>query len=558
MKKLWFLYICIIISFLIIIIRLFTIQVLRLDNIKEVNYISTVTLLSDRGRIYDSNNQPIGLNKTEYLLYAEPPKIKNLKEVISTIDSIFSLGESTIEAIFKENNKKVWIPVIDAVNLKDKEKIEELKIEGIGFEKKSSRYYPESSLSAHLIGFVGKNTKGESVGYYGLEGYYEMDLKGIPGISRSEVDPLGRPIFIGTQDRISPVNGRDLFLSIDIHIQAKSKELLKDGIYKYGAKGGCIIVADPMSMNIISLVCLPDYDPSEYYKFGESFFSDKAIVDLFEPGSIFKPLIMASALNENKVKPSDIYNETGPIKIGEYSIKTWDNKYSGKITMSNIIEKSSNVGMVYIGEKLGKDLLIKYLNNFGFGQKTGIDLEGEASGYIKRKNEWYPIDYATATFGQGIVVTPIQMIRAFASVINGGYLLQPRVVKTFSEENKKNIEVSKTVIRRVIKEESSVQIKKMLESTIKNGEVEWDVPKGYRFGGKTGTAQIPIGGTYDPSKTNASFIGFFPVDKPRFIAMIILKEPSTSTWASETVAPMFFDLARELILYYNIAPDNYN
>lgn len=555
MKKLWFLYLLISFGFFVIIVRLFMVQVLHSELLKEADYVKTTILQPERGIIFDANEKPMVLNQTVFQLYAEPQKIKDIKETIEKLDQILKLGESTLEGLLSNKNQKLWIPIYNYTTSEQKALIEKQQIEGIGFVELSQRYYPESSASAHLLGFVGKNSDGENIGYYGLEGYYERDLKGIPGISRNEIDPIGKPIVIGIQQQIDPENGRNLYLSVDLHVQIKTKNVLKKGIEKYGAKAGCIIVADPNTMFIISLVCLPDYDPALYSKFGEPYFINKAISELFEPGSIFKPLIMAAALNEKKVKPDDVYNETGPIQIGEYPIRTWNNKYSGSISMSQIIEKSSNVGMVYVGEKLGKDKLISYLHDFGFGQKTQIDLEGEVAGYIKPSTQWYPIDYATVTFGQGIVVTPIQMLRAFASLINGGYLLQPRVVTRFENAENKERTLKKIIKKRVISEQTSKDIIKILEKTIKNGEAKWDVPKGYRMGGKTGTAQIPIGGSYDLSKTNASFIGFFPVDKPRFIALVTLKEPSASPWASETAAPLFFELAEELILYYNIAPE---
>ena len=275
---------------------------------------------------------------------------------------------------------------------------------------------------------------------------------------------------------------------------------------------------------------------------------------MYEPGSIFKPLIVAAALNEKKIKQDDFYNEKGPVEIGEYTIKTWNNKYEGKISITRILEKSSNVGMVYIGKKLGNNKILQYLDRFGFNSITGIDLQGEAKNYLKSNNQWYPIDYATVTFGQGIAVTPIQMIAAFSSLINGGKLLQPHLVKNilYSDKEKK---MDKKIIRQTVSKETSKTIKKMLLSDVEKGEYKWIKPKGYMIGGKTGNAQIPIGGKYESSKTIASFIGFAPYKNPKFIALVILKEPKTSIYGSETAAPIFFDIAKDLFVYYNIAPE---
>ncbi|MEK7166174.1 MAG: penicillin-binding transpeptidase domain-containing protein, partial [Patescibacteria group bacterium] len=215
--------------------------------------------------------------------------------------------------------------------------------------------------------------------------------------------------------------------------------------------------------------------------------------------------------------------------------------------------KASNVGMGHIGSKLGEKNLVSALQKYGFGQRTGIDLEGETAGYLKPEGQWYPIDYATATFGQGIAVSPIQMLTAFSSIINGGELLTPHMVKelVYGDRSKK---VEKKVVRRTISPETSEIIKKMLVSTVEHGEYKWAKPKGYKIGGKTGTAQIAVQGKYDASKTIASFIGFAPADKPKFIALVVLKEPGTSIYGSETAAPLFFEIAKELLVYYNIAP----
>ena len=380
-------------------------------------------------------------------------------------------------------------------------------------------------------------------------------MAGLPGLLKSERDLLGRPIYFGTQVNIDPENGRDFILTVDKSVQQIVKNKLKSGLEQYQAEEGCVIVADPMTMEILGMDCLPDFSPDEYYKFTENDYKNLAISNSWEPGSIFKPLVMAAGIEEKAIKANEIYNETGPVTAGEYTIRTWNNQYEGKITMTRILEKSSNVGMVYIGEKLGKNKLYNYLERFGFGQLTNIDLQGEVEGLLKSKSSFYPIDFSTVTFGQGIAVTPIQMIRAFAALINGGKLLVPHTVLKIKTDDKEQI-IQPKVIDNIISSNTSKIIKQMLVSTVDNGDSRWAKPKGYKIGGKTGTAQIPIAGHYDATKTNASFIGFAPVDKPKFIVLVILREPKSSQWGSETAAPLFFEIAKELILYYNIAPDS--
>lgn len=542
-----------VIFYLLIIFKLFSIQILSEKSFQKDNYLKIQRILPERGRIFDRNKNILVLNQNSYLLYVEKPKVSNLDNLVESLSQFLQIDQATISGKLV-NNDKYWIPIVDGLDEDKKKSIEKLKLEGVGFEKRIKRYYPEASLSAHLLGFLGKNEEGESVGYFGIEGFYDKELKGVPGFIKSEKDILGRPIMIGFQEKIDPEDGRDLFLNLDKTIQEIAKRHLLLGVERYRAKGGCIIIAQPKTMAILALTCLPDYDPQEYYLFSDEYFKNPAISNLFEPGSIFKPLIMAAAIEEKKIKPDDFYNEVGPIEIGGYKIKTWNNKYEGKISMTRILEKSSNVGMVYVGEKLGAKNILKYLKRYGFGSLTGIDLQGEISGYLKNERELYPIDYAAITFGQGIAVTPIQMITAFNSLINDGKLMRPFLVFKIANEKQEKI-IKPKIIRQVLSAKTSQIIRKMLQSTIENAEVQWDIPKGYSFGGKTGTAQIPISGRYDPSKTNASFIGFFPVNRPEFIILVTLKEPTTSPWGAETAGPVFFKVAGDIIGYYGIMPD---
>jgi len=539
--------------FILIIFKLFYFQILKHSSENIIDNLSEKKILPQRGRIFDINNQPLVLNNNNYQLYLEPKKIKEKDDLIKELSKILAIDETSLSA--KIDEKKDWL-AISIVDKEKKDKIENLKIPGIGFEYLIKRDYPEASIAAHLLGFVGKNYQGDDVGYFGIEGYYDKDLAGLPGFLKSEKDLLGRPILVGKQEMIEPENGRDLILTIDKNVQAIVKEKLAIGINRYQAESGCVIVANPKTMAILSLVCLPDYDQKNYFLFSEEYFRNPVISDLYEPGSIFKPLVMAAAINEKKIKPDDFFEEKGPVKIGDYLIKTWNDKYGGRTSMTQILQRSSNVGMVYVGEKLGKDKLYSYLEKYGVGQLTGIDLQGEIAGYLRPKNSWYPIDFATATFGQGIAVTPIQMIRAFASIINGGYLLRPYVVAKIRDQDGKEKTIEPQVERKIINEISSSIIKKMLIQVVEGGEVKWARPTGYTLGGKTGTAQVPIKGHYDPNKTIASFIGFSPASSSPFLALVILRQPKTSPWGSETAAPLFFEIAKELLIYYNIAPDN--
>lgn len=548
--KIKFIFLLFIAFYLAIAARLFFLQVISSSGNKSI-YLKTNKIYPVRGRIYDTNNQSLVLNQNSYLLYAEPKKIEDKDKFLHLLSEGLETQEASISP--KLDMSKFWVAIQGGLNQEKKEKIEKLKLPGIGFDYQTKRFYPEASLSAHILGFLGKDSQNEDVGYLGLEGFYDRDLRGLPGFLETERDILGRPILVGVQQRVDAEDGRDLILTIDKNVQEISKKRLLEGMERYKAKKGCVITANPKTMAILAMVCLPDYDLEKYYLFNENFYKNLAISDLYEPGSVFKPLIVAAALEEKIIKPNDTYNEIGQVAVGEYNIKTWNDKYEGKISITRILEKSSNVGMVYIGEKLGNKKIFNYLEKFRFGQNTGIDLEGEASGYLKPKDDWYPIDYATVTFGQGIALTPIQMIRAFASIINGGYLMKPYIVQKIVSESK-TTEIKPKVEERIFSQMTSDIIRKMLVSTVENAEAKWDRPKGFSIGGKTGTAQVPIKGIYDASKTIASFIGFAPAQDPKFLTFVVLYEPQSSIWGSETAAPLFFQIAKDLIVYYNISP----
>lgn len=539
-----------VVFYIAIVAKLFILQVV-LSPTNKSPYLKITQINPVRGKIFDKNDQPLVLNQNSYQLYLEPKKIDNIDRLVHSLSEILEIPEASVSA--KIDMTKYWLAIQNGLTQEQKDKIDKLNLKGVGFDYQTKRFYPEASLSAHLLGFLGKNDKSEDVGYLGLEGFYDRDLRGLPGFVETERDIIGRPILIGVQQRVEPENGRDLTLTIDKTVQEISKKKLLEGLDLYKAKKGCVITVNPKTLAILALVCLPDYDLDKYYQFSEDFYKNSAIADLYEPGSVFKPLIMAAALEEKKIKPNDIYDETGQVVIGEYNIKTWNDKYEGKISMTRILEKSSNVGMVYIGEKLGEKKIYEYLEKYGFGQYTNIDLEGESSGYLKPKSDWYPIDYATVTFGQGIAISPIQMIRAFSSIINGGFLMKPYVVQKIVSGNKVT-EIKPKIEKRIISSLTSETIKKMLVSTVENAEAKWSRPKGYVIGGKTGTAQVPIKGHYDSSKTIASFIGFAPADDPKFLTFVVLYEPKSSPWGSETAAPLFFEIAKQLIVYYNISP----
>src|SRR4030042_2001555 len=369
-----------------------------------------------------------------------------------------------------------------------------------------------------------------------------------------EEDATGNPIAVGSLKEITAVGGVDLLTYVDKGLQLNLDDKLREGIEKYGASGGTAIIMDPKTGGIIAMSSYPSYDPQKYYEFGDEFFVNPAISLSFEPGSVFKVLVMASALDAEVVKPDtkcDICQ--GSVRIDKYTIQTWHSEYHPNSEMTDVIVNSDNVGMVYIGQKLGIERMYEYLSSFGIGEKTGIDLQGEMSPALRNKENWGLIDLATASFGQGVAVTPIQMVRAVGPIAKEGVLLTPQVVdKIVGEDWEEDIRFS--MGKRIISVNAAKETTSMMVEAAQRGESKWTNVTGFRVAGKTGTEQIPIEGHYDSEKQIASFIGFAPFEDPKFVMLVTLHQPTSSPWASETAAPLWYTIAKDLFVHYVIQP----
>lgn len=545
---------CLIFTF--IVSRLFYWQLVVGSNLAQAaadQYFFTLHISPTRGTIITSDGSPLVSNKTAYLVYAEPKKIENRDDWIERVAEILELDNVVLEENISQSNI-VWVPLKHKVDEDVYQKIKALNLTGLGVEKEGKRLYPEASMAAQLMGFVGSDERGDDKGYFGLEGFYDRALKGKPGSLIQEKDARGLPILLGAVKRIPAADGQGLQLHLDRTVQFIIETNLKNGLDRYGAKGGLVAVMDPYTGGILGSASFPTYDPTQYSIFDQSLYPNPLIAQNYEPGSTFKTLVMAAAVNERLVDTKTIFNEDGPVEIGEYVIRTWNNEYHGELTMTQILEKSSNTGMVFVGRKLGREKLDQYLRNFGLGEVIGIDLEEEETSELRSLPEWKEIDLATASFGQGIAVTPIQMLTSITAIANGGKLVQPQVVKAIIDSNGHAIEVKPKIVREVLRSTTTKVITEMLISAVDNGEAKWAKPKGYRIAGKTGTAQIPVEGHYDADKTIASFVGYAPADNPKFVMLVLLREPSSSPWGSETAAPLFFTIAKELFAYYGISP----
>ncbi len=556
---------CLIFFFVCILARLFYWQIIRGDELTvkaEGQHFETKDLEARRGNILYSDGFILASTKRNFLMFGQPKVIKGTEKdnVATLLAKTLSKGDVELETSLKTevlNNLTrdlYWVPLKKNLTLEDKELVESLNLKGIGFEEGSSRFYPEGSSSAHLLGFVANNARGEPTGYFGVEGHYNGELKGITGNLLLEKDALGLPLLIGKFLSSEAKNGKDLNLNIDRTVQFYSEQVLKKGVAKYGAKAGSVIVMDPKTGAILALAAYPNYDPGEIERYPKENFKNPVVADSYEPGSTFKVLTMAAAINEDVLQADtrcDIC--ASPVEISGFTIKTWNDKYQENATMTDVIVHSDNTGMVFTSRKLGLEKFYNYIENFGFGSPTSIDLQDESSPSLRPKKEWREIDLATASFGQGIAVTPIQMVTAVSAIANGGFLMEPHVVKEVKGEGG-SFQIKPKKVRQVLNPATTKVITEMMVAAVEEGESKFLKPKGYKVAGKTGTAQIPVAGHYDPTKTIASFVGFAPADDPKFVMLVRYDQPSSSIYGSETAAPTFFEIAKELFPYFKIAP----
>lgn len=569
----------------LIILRLGYWQILFSDDLTamaEGQRLFTREVAGSRGKIFYSDGSILASNEPVYLIFVQPQVIKKTVEndvssylrsysrKIATIladeenlrlsseDKSAKIKELEASIFDKLNQNLFWVSLGRKVSSNVKKKIEELNLKGLGFDSASTRLYPEGSSSAHILGFVAQDVYGLDKGYFGLEGFYDGELRGKKGVVTVEKDALGLPILIGKFFSKEPRDGKALLLNIDRSIQHIVEEKLKKGIEKYAALGASAVVMEPKTGNILAMASYPGYDPSNPSKFEKEYLKNPITADGYEPGSTFKVLVMAAAINEGVLKPDTTCdNCSGPIQKGGFTIRTWNNHYMPNLTMTDVIVHSDNTGMVFVSQKLGVERMYSYLTQFGIGKLTGVDLQDEQSPPLRGEKDWSEIDLATTSFGQGISTTALQIVRAVSSIANGGNLMEPHIV-SFIKDSKGTFKVKPTVVSNPITSDTAQIIKGMMVKAVDEGEAKFAKKlygvTNYKIAGKTGTAQIPVLGHYDPNKTIASFVGFAPADNPRFVMLVRYDQPSSSPYGSETAAPTFFEIAKELFLYYGIAP----
>ncbi len=423
-------------------------------------------------------------------------------------------------------------------------------LDGLVYRPRLQRYYPENELASNVLGFVNR----EGAGMFGIESEFNDLLAGVPQSVWMTLDPYQVTEIPQLQA------GADLVLTIDREIQAAAEIVLDDGVHKSGAEGGVMLVMDPNTGEILAMASSPRLDPNEYWNYGDTFKGstpyNKAISADYEPGSVFKVLTMASALDAGVVTPDTEFVDTGAISVGGITIHNWDWGAWGPQNMEGCMAHSLNVCLSWVAMQLKAGPFYTYLQNFGIGRMTGIDLAGEASGRLKLPGDtdWYEADLGTNAFGQGVAVTPIQMVMAVSAIANGkGEMMAPHVLQSMVREGYQYTPATQ-VVGQPISAETAKALTLMLEASLES-ESSDALVNGYRVAGKTGTAEIPTPQGYTGDQTNASFVGWGPVSNPRFLIYVWLEKPESSGWGSVVAAPVFHEMANHLVLLMDIPPD---
>src|SRR3990167_6330301 len=413
-------------------------------------------------------------------------------------------------------------------------------------------------MAANVIGFLGYDLNGRS-GQYGIESYYDNELFGktaIKGPSTGGFIDIIKNIIYGNKDKDNNTFNRpsDIVLTIDKNIQVYVEDKLENVLKKWDARSGTIIVQDPNTGKILAMADKPSFDPNDYSDYQPGLFLNKGVQEGFEPGSSYKPITMAMGLDLGKVTPQTTFTDTGFIKAAEYTIHNFSDKIFGFQTMSQVLEQSINTGAMFVENIVGDDNFLNYAINMGFGQKTGIDLSGEVNGDVTNLYSGRKINYLTASFGQGIAVTPIQLVNAYSAIANGGKLMRPFVVEKIIRDGGEEEVTSREIASIPISEKTATRLKAMLVGVVDNGFDKARI-NGYDIAGKTGTAQIPDGhGGYLEKEFIHNFLGFAPAYDPQFVILIKMEKPKGITFAADSLSPTFREIAAFMINYYKIPP----
>ncbi len=549
----------------IIALRLFIVQIIQhgyYEALAVDHHELFEELFPERGEILvhdrysETGTVPIATNKTLYEVHAEPKHITDVQAAVDALSPLLSIPKDELKAKLDKPDdpeellkRRVTEEVVNA--------IKDLKLKGIYYDEEQWRYYPEGEYMAHLTGYFGYSDT-DKIGQYGLEGYYDKELSGQVGYISGEKDALGRFLTIGDNFIQEAVDGDDLVLTIDKNVQYTACTQLKKETERLSAKESSLIIMEPKTGAIIAMCNYPSYDPNTYNEVESiDVFANSAVSDAYEPGSVFKAVTMAAGLDTGSVTPNTTYNDTGEVKVAGYPITNFDGRAYGTQDMKVVLEKSLNLGTIFVVQQTGNEAFKNYVHSFGFGEPTGIELPSEQAGDISSLDSLKDVYSYTGSFGHGITTTPLQMVNAFAAIANQGMLMKPYLVEKRIVSSGAEIPTEPVEVRQAISPDTARTLTAMLVNVIDTGtahRIHQMIPN-YYLAGKTGTALVVnSNGKYDASRHNDTMVGYGPVSDPKFVMLIKMNEPQ-SQYAEGSVVPLWGEIAQDLINYYRIPPD---
>lgn len=549
------------------------VQIIRIQNSEEAaiflerasNYAYELrTFYPDRGEIYDRNGHLLAGNKTVYEVGVNLGSAQDTNAITAAVGVELDLDYATILNALQYPDENIsYVVLSDYVDAERAANLKALKrtlqerapdgalggLTGLEFKSHPQRSYPEGALSSNILGFVSR----EGIGYFGVEEKYDTLLAGNPVKVLVPTDPNKAFEIPRVPD------GTTLILTINRDLQASAEQILDESLANYGAHSGVIAVMDPRGGEILAMAVTPRMDLNQFWNYGSIYDNasefNRAISMPYEPGSVLKILTMAAALDSGTVTPNTTYLDTGSILVGGATIQNWDEEPWGVQDMTGCLQHSLNVCLAMLSTQMGAGVFYSYMANFGLGHRTGVDLAGEAAGRLKIPGDadWYPVDLGTNSFGQGVSVTPIQLLMAASAIANHGRTVTPHALSAMVRDGRQ-YNVPAQYAGTPISEQTADTLTNMLAVSLESESSLALVP-GYRVAGKTGTAQIPLNGFYDSTQTNASFIGWGPVGDPQFMIYVWLERPTASIWGSETAAPVFAAIAEKTVILLDIPPD---
>ncbi len=521
------------------------------------------SLIPRRGTVYvrdryDQSLHPVAKDRDAWQVYAIPRQMKDqASSTAATLASILTLPQDMLVAKFTSPTATYMVVARD-VNMDLAYQVRDKKLPGVGIVQGLARLYPEKGMSGQLLGFTTNNDQGKRVGKYGIEGYYQEELAGKEGSLIAEKDAAGRRLTIGAAEITQAQDGASLVLTIDRTIQYEACKKMQEAVNRFQADRATVIILEAKTGAIWAMCSAPDFVPGESRTVEDvAIYNNPAIFYQYEPGSVFKPFTMAAGIEVGKISPQSTYTDSGSETMDGFTVRNSDKEAHGLQTMTEVLEKSLNTGTIYVQRLLGQEFFREYVKKFGFGEKTDVGLLTEVKGNIAALQKKGKIFFATASYGQGISTTPLQLVSGYLALANGGQLMRPYIIREIIYPNGKREMKRPELIRQVISSRTSRLVSAMMVRVVENGHGKQAGVPGYYVAGKTGTAQVPDpnGQGYLEDATIGSFAGYAPADHPTFVMLVKIDHPRTVQYAESSAAPIFGELAKFLVNYLQIPPE---